>query len=83
MAERETVTTSGRPDLDEQGKAALLPGWPEFIFHDPVGTEFMGRAAKYFPWYDVRLLDDGEVVAGGWGVALRWNGTTADRKSVV
>ena len=78
MADREIVTTSDRPDLDEQGKAALLPGWPEFIFHDPVSTEFMGRAAKYFPWYDVRLLDDGEVVAGGWGVALRWNGTTAD-----
>ncbi len=73
MPDREIVTTSDRPDLDEQGKAALLPVWPEFIFHDPVSSELIGRAATCFPQYDVRILDDGEVVAGGWGVPLRWN----------
>jgi GNAT superfamily N-acetyltransferase len=72
------ITTADRPDLDEQGKAVLLPGWPEFIFHDEVSTELIGRAAAYFPRYDVRLLDDGMIVAGGWAVALRWNGTAGD-----
>lgn len=69
------VTTSDRPDLEEQGKAALLPGWPEFVLHDQVSVDLIGRAAEYFPRFDVRLLEDGEVVAGGWAVALRWNGT--------
>ena len=74
----EIVTTSDRPDLDEQGKAALLPGWPEFIFHDHGSPELIGEAAKRFPHYDVRVLAGGEVVAGGWGVALPWNGTLED-----
>ena len=75
MPDREIVTTSDRPDLDAQGRAALLPGWPEFIFHNPVSSELMGRMAKCFPQYDVRILDNGEVVAGGWGVPLQWNAT--------
>ena len=74
----EIVTTADRPDLDEQGKAALLPGWPEFIFHDQVSDELIGEAAKRFPSYDVRILAGGEVVAGGWGVALRWNESLED-----
>jgi GNAT superfamily N-acetyltransferase len=78
MPDVEVVTTADRPDLEEQGKAALLPGWPEFIFHDQVTGELIGEAAKRFPRYDVRLLAGGEVVAGGWGVALRWDGTLAD-----
>jgi GNAT superfamily N-acetyltransferase len=73
MPDREIITTSDRPDLDEQGKAALLPVWPDFIFHDPVSAELIGRAATCFPQYDVRILDDGEVIAGGWGVLLRWD----------
>ncbi|HEY0933323.1 MAG TPA: GNAT family N-acetyltransferase [Trebonia sp.] len=73
--EPQLVATSDRPDLAEQGKAALLPGWPEFIFHDQVSVCLIGRAAEYFPQFDVRLLADGEVVAGAWAVALRWDGT--------
>jgi GNAT superfamily N-acetyltransferase len=69
------ITTSDRPDLEEQGKAALLAGWPEFILHDQVSVDLIGRAAEYFPQFDVRLLEDGEVVAGAWAVALRWKGT--------
>jgi GNAT superfamily N-acetyltransferase len=72
------ITTSDRPDLDEQGKAVLLPGWPEFIFHDPVSAALIGRAAEHFPRYDLRLLDDGRIIAGGWAVALRWDGTAGD-----
>lgn len=73
MPDREIVTTSDRPDLDEQSKAALLPVWPEFIFHDQISTELMGRVADWFPQYDIRILEDEEVIAGGWGVPLRWN----------
>lgn len=75
MTDMEIVTTSDRPELEEQSQAALLPGWPEFIFHDRVGSELMGQAAQRFPQYDVRILDGGQVVAGGWGVALQWDGT--------
>ena len=75
MPDREVVTTSDRPDLQEQSNAAVLPGWPEFIFHDPVSSGLIPRAAEYFPEFDLRILDDGEVVAGGWGVLLAWNAT--------
>ncbi len=75
MPDREIITTSDRPDLDEQSRAALLPVWPEFIFHDQVSSELMGRVADCFPHYDIRILDDGEVIAGSWGVLLRWDGT--------
>jgi GNAT superfamily N-acetyltransferase len=77
MTDMEIVTTSDRPELEEQSQAALLPGWPEFIFHDPVGSELTGQAAQRFPQYDVRILDDGQVVAGGWGVALQWDGAAS------
>jgi GNAT superfamily N-acetyltransferase len=72
------VTTADRPDLEEQGKAVLLPGWPEFIFHDQVSADLIGRAAEYFPLFDVRLLEDGAIIAGGWAVALRWNGAVGE-----
>jgi GNAT superfamily N-acetyltransferase len=75
MREPQVVTTSERHDLDEQAEAAFRPGWPEFIFHDPVNSEYIGRVEVYFPQYDVMLLDDGQVVAGGWGVPIQWNGT--------
>lgn len=77
MTDREIVTTSDRPELEEQSHAALLPGWPEFIFHDRVSSELMEQAGRRFPQFDVRILDGGQVVAGGWGVALQWNAQTA------
>jgi GNAT superfamily N-acetyltransferase len=67
------ITTADRPDLAEQSQAALLSGWPEFVLHDQVSDELIGRAAESFPWYDVRLLADGAVGAGGWAVPLRWD----------
>jgi GNAT superfamily N-acetyltransferase len=43
----------------------------------------MSRVAKYFPRYDILVVDgDGEggdaVAAGGWGVPFDWDGTRAD-----
>jgi hypothetical protein len=77
MRELEIVTTSDRRDLDEQAKAAFRPGWPEFIFHDSTSSEYIERVETYFPQYDVLLLDDGQVVAGGWGVPIEWNGAVS------
>jgi GNAT superfamily N-acetyltransferase len=77
MAEIEVVTTADRPDLDDQAEKAFRGEWPEFIFHDPVSAAHIDRVEQYFPGYDILLVDDGEVVAGGWGVPLRWDGTLA------
>src|ERR1700759_2951593 len=68
------VTTADRPALAEQGKQALLPGSPEFIFHAQVSDRLIDRAGEHFPQFDVRLLADGEIIAGAWAVALRWDG---------
>jgi GNAT superfamily N-acetyltransferase len=68
------VTTSTRPDLDDQARAAFRTRWPEFIFHDQIVAEYIERVEQYFPEFDVMLLDEGQVVAGGWGVPIRWDG---------
>ncbi|MFI8182639.1 hypothetical protein ACIF70_19285 [Actinacidiphila glaucinigra] len=74
MPETEIVTAGERPDLREQARAALWGGWPEFILHAPSSAEYRRRALAYFPRFDVLLLDGGEVVAGGAGVPLCWDG---------
>ena len=74
MTDIEVVTTSERHDLDKEAEAAFRPTWPEFIFHDPVADDYIKRVELYFPHYDVMLLADGKVVAGGWGVPLQWDG---------
>jgi GNAT superfamily N-acetyltransferase len=76
MGNLEIFTTSERHDLDEQARDAFLPAWPQFIFHDPISAEYLERVETYFPQYDVLLLEDGEVAAGGWAVPIRWDGTT-------
>lgn len=73
MGEFEVVTTSARPDLHEEAGAAFRGGWPEFIFHDPVTREYIERVEAFFPEFDIMVLEDGVVVAGGWGVPLRWD----------
>jgi GNAT superfamily N-acetyltransferase len=75
MGDLEIVTVSDRHDLDDQARDALRTVWPEFIFHDPIAAEYISRIEEYFPQYDVLLLDEGQVVAGGWGVPIRWDGT--------
>lgn len=74
MPDITVVTTSTRHDLDDEARAALRTRWPEFIFHDPVVDEYIERVERYFPQFDVMLLEEGHVVAGGWGVPLRWDG---------
>jgi hypothetical protein len=55
------------------------PGWPEFIGHDPVADQHMPRVREAFIDYSLVLVaSDNEVVAGGWGVPLQWNGSVED-----
>lgn len=75
MPTQVVVTTSNRPDLAEQAGEALLADWPEFVLHDRQAGEAMPRAWTLFPHFDIRILDGGQVVAGGWAVPLRWDGT--------
>jgi hypothetical protein len=77
VGELEIVTSADRRDLAEQAGAAFRQVWPEFIFHDPVGAEYVSKVGAYFPQYDVLLLDDDEVVTGGWGVPIQWDGAIA------
>jgi len=74
----QSVTTSSRPDLEPEANAAFRERWPEFIFHDPVPPRFMPRVHDYFPQYDILLLDEGRVAAGGWGVPLALDGGEDD-----
>ena len=72
----ECVTANTRPDLDEE--ASNCPErWPEFIFHC-ISRAYVDRAEQYFPEYQVLLLDDGRVAAGGWGVPFAYEGRTVD-----
>jgi GNAT superfamily N-acetyltransferase len=71
----EVVTTGDRPDLHEAARAAFRGEWPEFIFHDALVKQYIDRVEAWFGGFDVLLLADGAVVAGGWGVPLAWPGT--------
>jgi GNAT superfamily N-acetyltransferase len=68
----EVVTTGDRPGPD--AGAVIEDGFPEFIFHDQHTARFLERVRRYFPMFDVLVLDDGVVVAGGWGVPIAWSG---------
>lgn len=59
-------------------RQAFRVRWPEFIFHDPVSNAHVERIGQYFGAWDLWLIEGDHVVAGGWGVPLRWNGTVAD-----
>ncbi|MEO6511235.1 MAG: hypothetical protein ABIO16_09605 [Nocardioides sp.] len=72
------VTTSERPDLEKEAEAAFKERWPEFIFHDPISRQYVGRVPELFPELDILLLDDGAVVAGGWGVPFAFSGDLSD-----
>lgn len=78
MGELVVVASADRPDLGEQLAAVFRPVWPEFIFHDPIDAEYLARAEDFFPQYNLLVLDQDEIVTGGWGVPIRWDGTAND-----
>ncbi len=68
-----------RPDLHEQADGIFSAGWPEFIFHDPVADVRMSRVREWFGELSLLLVDgEDRIVAGGWGVPVRWDGSVAD-----
>ena len=75
MASFEIVTTAERPDLHPQFDDAFASSWPEFIFHDPVSRHFVPLVQERFARFDVTVVNDGVVVAGGWAVPLAWDAT--------
>lgn len=60
--------------MHEQSNAALLADWPEYVLRDRHAETLMPLAWRYFPQWDLRLLEDDTVAAGGWAVPLRWDG---------
>ncbi|MGW4667181.1 hypothetical protein [Streptosporangium sandarakinum] len=57
-----------RPDLHQQANQIFSADWPEFIFHDPVADQYMGRVREFFEDMSLLLVDgDDQIVAGGVG----------------
>jgi GNAT superfamily N-acetyltransferase len=77
----EIVVTQDRPELEQEASDAFRERWPEFIFHDKVSRQYLPRVEEYFRSYDILVLDEGKVAAGGWGVPLSWDGTLGDLPS--
>lgn len=73
--EFEVLSAATRPDLKAEAASAFRGRWPEFIFHDPISSQYMRRVGEYFGDYDIWFLDDGRLAAGGWGVPIAWDGT--------
>ncbi|WP_329793147.1 Long-chain-fatty-acid--CoA ligase [Lentzea sp. DG1S-22] len=72
------VTNDERPDLQGNAQAALRDGWPAFVLRGQVPRDHRDAVARYFPDYDVLLLDDDDtVLARATAVALSWDGETA------
>lgn len=67
-----------RPRPQEQLERLFDGGWPEFIFHDQETKRHIGRIRELFADLELVLLDGDEIVAAGWAVPLRWDGTVAD-----
>ncbi|MFF2025711.1 hypothetical protein ACFVW2_28420 [Streptomyces sp. NPDC058171] len=74
-----TFAFDDRPDLHGQAEEIFSAGWPEFIFHDPVADRQMDRVRQWFGDLNLLLVDgEDQIVAGGWGVPVRWNGSPED-----
>ncbi|WP_250032871.1 hypothetical protein [Paractinoplanes maris] len=75
------VTRTDRPDLNDTAAAVFKERWPEFIFHDETPKKYLSRVLEHFSHFDILVLDQEAVVAGGWGVPIAWNGEAGDLPS--
>jgi hypothetical protein len=73
------VSNGERPDLQGDAQAHLRDGWPPFVLRGQVPRDHRDAVARYFPRYDVLLLEDDDetVLARATAVALSWDGETA------
>jgi len=75
----QTFAFDDRPDLHKQAEKIFSVGWPEFIFHDPVADQQMGRVRQWFADLSLLLVDGtDQIVAGGWAVPVCWDGSLED-----
>jgi GNAT superfamily N-acetyltransferase len=71
-----------RPRPDDQMKALFADGWPAFISADEEVKRHYGRVRELFRQFELALLDEQQViVAAGWAVPLRWDGSIQDLPS--
>jgi GNAT superfamily N-acetyltransferase len=72
------VTHAERPDLGKAAGAVVGPAWSEFMHHDAVANEHLGRLTRDFSAFQLYVLDDeGLVAAVGNSVPFVWDGTVA------
>lgn len=72
----EIVALADRPELRD--RLPFGDGWPGFLFHDPVAARCLPIVEESFPELNLVVLDGTEIVAGGWAVRVRWDGTVED-----
>lgn len=67
-----------QPELD----ALFADGFPAFITADQVAKGYIRRVREHFADLDLMLVDQaGDLIAAGWAVPIRWNGSVADLPS--
>jgi hypothetical protein len=55
------------------------PGWPKFLAHDEVARRLIPSVERLFGDLSLMVLEDEDaIIAGGWGVPIRWNGQIDD-----
>jgi GNAT superfamily N-acetyltransferase len=71
------VSNGERRDLQGDAQSSLRDGWPPFVLRGQIPATHRDAVARYFPRYDVLLLDDDDtVLARATAVALSWDGET-------
>ncbi|MGC4789293.1 hypothetical protein ACLQ22_15855 [Micromonospora sp. DT178] len=67
-----------RPRPGDQMDRLFAGGWPAFITADRQVDRYIGRVREVFADLELVLLDgDGDLVAAGWAVPIRWDGDPA------
>jgi GNAT superfamily N-acetyltransferase len=66
----------------EQLEALFAEGFPAFITADMQAKRYVERVRRYFPDSNLMLVADSATpIATGWGVPIRWNGSSDDLPS--
>jgi hypothetical protein len=73
-----TERSDARSWPEEQLERIFGDAFPPFIVADEVAEVYIGRVRESFGDLNIMLLADGEPVATGWGVPLRWSGVVTD-----
>ncbi len=64
------------PLLVEGSAARMREEWPGFVLRGEVPKRYRERAVRYFGEFGLAVVDNGEVIADGRAVPLRWDGRT-------